>query len=109
MKSKATPRLEGRKRRHLRIRAKVSGSGERPRLTVYRSLNHIYAQLVDDLEGRTLLSVSSRDATLLAEVKAAKGKVARASSSEKPWRRARRRRESSASASTGAGTCITAA
>jgi large subunit ribosomal protein L18 len=76
MKSKATPRLEGRKRRHLRIRAKVNGSTERPRLTVYRSLNHIYAQLVDDLGGRTLLSVSSRDASLVSEVKASKGKVA---------------------------------
>jgi len=73
MKGKA--RLEGRTRRHKRIRRKVSGTAERPRLTVYRSLNHIYVQLVDDLSGRTLLSVSSRDGAVQADVKAAKGKV----------------------------------
>lgn len=73
MKGKA--RLEGRKRRHMRIRRKVTGTAERPRLTVYRSLNHIYVQLVDDLSGRTLLAVSSRDGSVQAEVKAAKGKV----------------------------------
>lgn len=76
MKSKATPRLEGRTRRHLRIRKKVQGTQERPRLTVFRSLNHVYAQLVDDLTGRTLLTVSSRDKDLATEVKSAKGKVA---------------------------------
>jgi large subunit ribosomal protein L18 len=76
MKSKATPRLAGRTRRHMRIRKKVQGSAARPRLTVYRSLNHIYAQLVDDLAGHTLLSVSSRDQAVTAEVQGAKGKVA---------------------------------
>ena len=59
MKSQAKPRLEGRKRRHLRIRKKVQGTAERPRLAVYRSLNHVYVQLVDDLNGRTLLTLSS--------------------------------------------------
>ena len=59
MKSKATPRLKGRQRRHMRIRKKVNGTAERPRLTVYRSLNHIYVQLVDDLAGRTILTLSS--------------------------------------------------
>jgi large subunit ribosomal protein L18 len=59
----------------MRIRRKVAGTAERPRLTVFRSLNHIYAQLVDDLTGRTLLSVSSRDGEIQADVKAAKGKV----------------------------------
>jgi large subunit ribosomal protein L18 len=73
MKGKA--RLEGRKRRHMRIRRKVAGTAERPRLTVFRSLNHIYVQLVDDLSGRTVLSVSSRDGDAQADVKAAKGKV----------------------------------
>src|SRR5262245_38752654 len=61
MKSRATPRLQGRPRRHMRIRKKVKGTAERPRLTVFRSLNHIYAQLVDDLTGRTILTVSSLD------------------------------------------------
>ncbi|HYJ31981.1 MAG TPA: 50S ribosomal protein L18 [Candidatus Binatia bacterium] len=73
MKGKA--RLEGRKRRHLRIRRKVTGTAERPRLTVYRSLNHIYVQLVDDLNGRTLLAASSRDGAVAELVKSAKGKV----------------------------------
>ena len=62
--------------RQARVRQRVRGTDARPRLTVFRSLNHIYAQLVDDLSGRTLLSVSSRDATLVADVKGTKGKVA---------------------------------
>jgi large subunit ribosomal protein L18 len=76
MRAKAKPRLKGRKRRHMRIRRKVTGTAERPRLTVFRSLNHIYAQLVDDLAGRTILTVSSRDKDLAASVGATKGKVA---------------------------------
>jgi len=73
MKGKA--RIEGRERRHLRIRQKVQGTAERPRLTVFRSLNHIYVQLVDDLNGRTVIAVSSRDSAVADAVKAAKGKV----------------------------------
>lgn len=49
---------EMRRRRHLRVRKKVSGTAERPRLVVYRSLKHIYAQLVDDATQRTLLTVT---------------------------------------------------
>jgi large subunit ribosomal protein L18 len=52
-------REEKRTRRHLRVRKKVSGTTERPRLVVYRSLKHIYAQLVDDVTQRTLMTVSS--------------------------------------------------
>ncbi len=48
-----------RERIHRRIRNRLSGSAERPRLCVFRSLKHTYAQLVDDLEGKTLLSVST--------------------------------------------------
>ena len=48
-----------RQRIHSRIRAKLSGTGERPRLNVYRSLNHIYTQLIDDLNGVTIASASS--------------------------------------------------
>jgi large subunit ribosomal protein L18 len=47
-----------RARRHNRIRAKISGTAERPRLVVFRSLNHHYAQLVDDAKGVTLASAS---------------------------------------------------
>src|ERR1035437_5819348 len=48
-----------RKRVHTRIREKMSGTPERPRLNVYRSLNHIYTQLIDDLNGVTLVSAAS--------------------------------------------------
>ncbi|HET6169283.1 MAG TPA: 50S ribosomal protein L18 [Terracidiphilus sp.] len=49
-----------RQRVHTRIREKMSGTAERPRLNVYRSLNHIYTQLIDDLNGVTLASASSQ-------------------------------------------------
>jgi len=48
-----------RKRRHLRVRKKIWGTAERPRLNVFRSLNHIYAQIIDDDAGKTLVSASS--------------------------------------------------
>lgn len=54
-----------RQRVHDRIREKMSGTTERPRLNVYRSLNHIYAQVIDDSKGETLVSAS----TLAAKVK----------------------------------------
>jgi large subunit ribosomal protein L18 len=54
-----TKRNAIRQRIHARIRAKLSGTGERPRLNVYRSLNHIYAQVIDDQKGETLASASS--------------------------------------------------
>ena len=46
-------------KRHKRVRAKISGTPERPRLNVFRSLNHIYAQVIDDVNGKTLVSASS--------------------------------------------------
>ena len=48
-----------RKKRHARVRAKISGTPERPRLSVYRSNKHIYAQLIDDTKGVTLVSGQS--------------------------------------------------
>ena len=54
----AAAKREGRVRRHARVRKKVSGTAERPRLAVYRSNRHIYAQLVDDGAARTLVSAS---------------------------------------------------
>jgi len=54
-------REEKRYRRHLRVRKKVTGTPERPRLVIFRSLKHIYAQLVDDVTRRTLLTVSDND------------------------------------------------
>ena len=55
---------------------RVFGTSERPRLAVYRSLRHLYAQLVDDLTGKTLLSVSDLSKDLKTEFKDLKGQVA---------------------------------
>lgn len=57
-----------RKRRHRRIRTKISGTAVRPRLNVFRSLDHIYAQVIDDVEGKTLVSASTIDKTLRADI-----------------------------------------
>jgi large subunit ribosomal protein L18 len=56
-----TRRNDIRKRKHERVRSKVSGTAERPRLCVFRSLSQIYAQVIDDTTGRTLVSASSLD------------------------------------------------
>ncbi len=61
-------REEGRKRRQRRVRAHVSGTAGRPRLNVYRSLAHIYAQVIDDLSGATLVSASTVDGALRAQM-----------------------------------------
>lgn len=58
-----------RKRRHRRIRMKLSGTAERPRLNVYRSIDQIYVQVIDDVAGHTIVSASSRDAALAADLK----------------------------------------
>lgn len=52
-------RNQRRKNKHRRIRNRIAGTAQRPRLSVYRSLSHIYAQLVDDTAGHTLLAVST--------------------------------------------------
>ena len=57
---------KARLKRHLRIRKKIKGTAERPRLNVYRSLKHMYAQLIDDVAGVTLASASTLDASLKA-------------------------------------------
>jgi large subunit ribosomal protein L18 len=62
-------RAEHRSRVHDRIRTRISGTAERPRLCVYRSLKNISAQVIDDLAGRTLASASSNDAETRKSVK----------------------------------------
>jgi large subunit ribosomal protein L18 len=57
----AKTRRRARVRRHVRVRGKIAGTAERPRLAVYRSNRHIYAQLVDDDAARTLIAASDRD------------------------------------------------
>lgn len=59
-----TNRAEVRNAIHTRIRRKVKGSTQRPRLAIYRSLNHIYAQVIDDQRGQTLVSASSTEKDL---------------------------------------------
>src|ERR1700683_1727174 len=72
-----TKKSKNQKRGHIhdRIRKKMQGTAERPRLNVYRSLNHIYAQVIDDLHGQTLVSASSAEG-MKAEGKKAEGKKA---------------------------------
>lgn len=57
-------RQAARSRRHTRVRKRVHGTGERPRLAVFRSNKYIYAQIIDDVEGRTLASASSQESGL---------------------------------------------
>ena len=57
--AKTHPRVAGRLRRKVRIRKKVTGTAERPRLSVFRSAKHIYAQVIDDSTGRTVATASS--------------------------------------------------
>lgn len=52
---------ERRERAHMRVRSRVRGTAERPRLAVYKSLKYIYAQVIDDQDGRTLVAVTSAD------------------------------------------------
>ena len=71
-------RNDARRRRHLRIRRAVAGTAGRPRLSVFRSLTHIYAQVIDDGAGRTLVAASSLDAEVRAEAaKSKKSEVGR--------------------------------
>ncbi len=63
---KVNPNYLARKRRHDRVRKRVSGTPECPRLNVFRSLTHIYAQVIDDINGVTLVSASTVDAKIKA-------------------------------------------
>ena len=63
----STHNLNNRERRHLRVRKKVFGTPERPRLSVFRSSDHIYAQVIDDTEGRTLAAACSLEKDVRAQ------------------------------------------
>ena len=69
--SKTSDTVLARRRRHERVRSRVQGTPERPRLCVFRSLRHMYVQVIDDTQGRTLLAVSTLDPEVQAEVTAA--------------------------------------
>lgn len=57
-----------RKRRHTRVRARVAGTADRPRLSIFRSLSHIYAQVIDDLAGTTIASASTIDKDVIGQI-----------------------------------------
>lgn len=57
-------RNASRLRRHARIRKRLGGSAQRPRLSVFRSLHHVYAQIIDDTTGRTVVAASTREKTV---------------------------------------------
>jgi large subunit ribosomal protein L18 len=63
-RGKASARAASRKRRHVRVRKKVTGNAARPRLVVNRSARHIFAQIIDDGAGHTLASASTLDASI---------------------------------------------
>ncbi len=67
--AKKRSRAVARKRRHVRVRKQVFGTAEKPRLNVYRSLNEIYAQVIDDNKGHTLVSASTIDSELRKKTK----------------------------------------
>ncbi len=69
---KKRSRKELRKIRHLRIRKKIMGTPERPRLAVYKSLRYIYAQIIDDTKGHTLVAASSMEKELRSQLKSTK-------------------------------------
>ena len=62
-------RAEMREKKHMRIRNRFSGTAERPRLAVFRSNNHMYAQIIDDTVGNTLVSASTLEKEIKAELK----------------------------------------
>lgn len=68
MLKKTSPNII-RKRIHLRVRKKIKGTSDRPRLNVYRSLNNMYAQIIDDVTGVTLVSASSLDKAIKGTLK----------------------------------------
>jgi large subunit ribosomal protein L18 len=78
MPNKTIKKRESKDRRHKHILMTVRGNQERPRLVVYRSNQHIYAQLVDDVKQQTLFGVSTLSKPIAAELKKAKSKVEKA-------------------------------
>jgi large subunit ribosomal protein L18 len=74
--AKTNPKTAARTKRLKRVRRKISGTAERPRLRVFRSANHIYAQIIDDVTGQTLAATSTLNKTL--DLSDVKGKIGKA-------------------------------
>ena len=100
-------RNDMRRRRHHRVRRKIEGTSDRPRLNVFRSLTHIYAQLIDDAKGETLAAASTLDPDMRSKLKG-KSKTEQAKLVGELIRRADQRRASKLCCSTGAATATTA-
>ncbi len=81
--SKINPRREAWQKRQRRVRRKIRGSGEQPRLNIYRSAKHIYAQIIDDESNRTLAFISTLSPTFKAALKEADAKAAEKAEAEK--------------------------
>jgi large subunit ribosomal protein L18 len=75
---KTFDRASGRQKRHVRVRTQIAGTPTRPRLAVFRSLHHIYAQVIDDAAGRTLAAASTTDADVRKGVKSGSSSAAAA-------------------------------
>src|SRR5579884_2293506 len=78
MRTKFRKTMSPRQRRHVRVRAKVKGTTQRPRLSVFRSSAHIYAQVVDDSEGHTLVAASDLEPEIKERAGAQASKTERA-------------------------------
>ena len=72
-------KIEGREKRHKRIRKKIIGTKERPRLSIRRSINHLYAQIIDDTAAKTLISLSTLSPDLRGKLAKSAGNVKGAS------------------------------
>ena len=101
--------IVGRERRKLRIRRKINGTSAQPRLTVFRSAKHIYAQVVDDVAGKTLAHASTLTKTVKGNASVKPTRPTRPSSSATPSPTSSRSKASSASSSTATVTSTTAA
>jgi large subunit ribosomal protein L18 len=75
LKKQQVKREEVRNRRKMRVRRRISGTPERPRLCIHRSLVNIYAQIIDDTTGTTLVSASTRDAAVVEAIESEDTKV----------------------------------
>jgi large subunit ribosomal protein L18 len=76
--NKQTDRRAARIKRHVRVRTKISGAGARPRLSIFRSLHHVYAQVIDDVKGRTLVAASTVEPELRQGLSSTSGAAAAA-------------------------------
>jgi large subunit ribosomal protein L18 len=87
--NKPTDRRAARIKRHLRVRTKVRGVGGRPRLSIFRSLHHVYAQVIDDVRGRTLVAASTAEAGVRQGLSSTSGAAAAAAVGKSIAERAR--------------------